>query len=208
MILNNINSSLGRIRVRIAKREDAERIKTLINSAFRLAESFFVDEDRLDGKGVLKFLDTGKFLLAESEDLLLGCVYVEAHRLSAAAGGTLDRAFAGRGDEDQRLAIETDDAALGISDPKFSRAYLGLLAVDPAHQKFGLATLLMDAAEDHCRGLGAGFMDIKVVNLRKELFGYYRRRGYVEVGTSPFPAEVVSKLPCHFVEMSKPLHRH
>jgi hypothetical protein len=48
-------------------------------------------------------------------------------------------------------------------------------------------------------------MDIKVVNLREDLPRFYARRGYVETGTSPFPAEIETKLACHFIEMSKPL---
>ena len=63
----------------------------------------------------------------------------------------------------------------------------------------------MDAAEDYCRGLACRFMDILVVNLRKELAGFYQGRGYVETGTSPFPAHVKTKVPCHFIEMSKAL---
>ena len=161
------------VQVRIAEREDAERITTVINSAFRRAEQFFIDEDRIDVKSVLNFLDTGKFLLAESERLLLGCVYVEPRFLHSA---------------------ERED-----------RAYLGLLAVDPAHQQSGLGSVLMDAAEDYCRGLSCRFMDIKVVNLRKELSGFYQSRGYIETGTSPFPNEVETKLPVHFIDMSKPL---
>ena len=65
--------------------------------------------------------------------------------------------------------------------------------------------MLMDAAEDYCRTLGLKFMDIKVVNLRETLAVFYRKRGYVETGTSAFPAEVVTKLPCHFIDMSKHL---
>ena len=49
----------------------------MINSAFRDAENFFVEGDRVDVADVLNFLSSGKFLLAESEDTLLGCVYVE-----------------------------------------------------------------------------------------------------------------------------------
>jgi len=48
-------------------------------------------------------------------------------------------------------------------------------------------------------------MDIQVVNLREDLFGFYRSRGYVETGTHPFPTDVKTKLPCHFVEMTKSL---
>jgi len=90
-------------------------------------------------------------------------------------------------------------------EPRGNRAYLGLLAVDPSCQHSGLGSLLMDTAEEHCRGLGCRYMDINVVNLRQELFGFYHKRGYVETGTSPFPEDVATKLPCHFIEMSKPL---
>lgn len=154
------------VRVRIAQLEDAERITSVINSAFRRAEEFFIDGDRIDVESVRNFLNTGNFLLAEREDVLVGCVYAE---------------------------------------PRGNRAYLGLLAVGPAGQNFGLGTLLMDAAEDYCRGLSCRFMDIYVVNLREDLPGFYHRRGYVETGTSPFPTDLKTKLPVHFIEMSKPL---
>ena len=165
------------VQVRIAEREDAESVTTVINSAFRRAEEFFVDGDRIDVGSVLNFLNSGKVLLAESEGTLLGCVYVEPRQ------------------------VDSDDSSAHSPD----HAYLGLLAVDPAHQQCGLGSVLMNAAEDYCRGLGASFMNIKVVHLRAELLPYYRRRGYVETGTSPFPANVATKVPCHFIDMSKPL---
>jgi N-acetylglutamate synthase-like GNAT family acetyltransferase len=152
--------------VRIAERGDAERIVAVINAAFRLAEGFFVNRERIDIEDVVHFLDTGKFLLVESEGLLVGCVYVE---------------------------------------PQQDRSYLGLLAVDPARQQSGVGSMLMNAAEDYCRKLSCRFMDIKIVNLREELPDYYRRRGYVETGTSAFPADIETQLPCHFIDMSKPL---
>jgi len=180
------NSQQSRtVRVRIAAQEDAGRITTVINSAFRPAEAFFVEGDRVDLKDVLNFLSSGKFLLAESEDTVLGCVYVETGPI----------------DSDHALNCRPDIAQAHSQD----RAYLGLLAVDPAQQQGGVGSMLMDAAEDYCRGLGLRFMDIKVVNLREGLSGFYRRRGYVETGTSDFPAEVKTRLPCHFIEMSKPL---
>jgi len=48
-------------------------------------------------------------------------------------------------------------------------------------------------------------MDILIVNLRTELPPYYRKRGYVETGTAPFPASTPTTMPCHFVRMSKAL---
>ena len=86
------------------------------------------------------------------------------------------------------------------------RGYFGLLAVDPSRQRTGMGSRLIDAAEDYCRSAGCRFMDLTTVNLRKELPGYYRRRGYVENGTLPFPADQhPPKMPCHLVKMSKSL---
>ena len=85
------------------------------------------------------------------------------------------------------------------------RSYLGLLSVDPALQRGGLGSFLMDAAENYCRKRGSSFMDIYIVNLRKELPAFYERRGYVATGTTPFVEGVETKLPCHFINMSKPL---
>jgi predicted N-acetyltransferase YhbS len=85
------------------------------------------------------------------------------------------------------------------------RAYFGLLAVDPTRQHRGLGRRLIDEAENHARAAGCRAMDLRIVNLREELPPFYRRLGYVETGTAPFPAEIESKLPCHFVLMSKPL---
>jgi len=167
MTNRNLNDRMtSSVQVRIAERDDAERITTVINSAFRLAEQFFIDDARIDVESVRNFLNTGNFLLAERERALVGCVYVE---------------------------------------PRGNRAYLGLLAVDPARQQSGLGSVLMDAAEDYCRGQSCRSMDIKVVNLRTDLFGFYQRRGYVKAGTSPFPTDVETKLPVHFIDMSKPL---
>ena len=105
------------------------------------------------------------------------------------------------------LVAEGEGVVVGCVyvEPRGARAYLGLLAVDPASQRRGLGSILMNAAEDHCRKFGCRFMDIRIVNLREELPLFYGRRGYIETGTSPFPAEVKTKLPCYFIEMSKPL---
>ena len=154
------------VRIRIAERADAERIKEIINAAFRLAEGFFIDADRIEMPEVLTSLEKGKFLLAETDGAIVGCVYIE---------------------------------------PRGERSYLGLLSVDPGRQQSGLGTFLMEAAENHCRDLGSRFMDILVVSLRKDLPSFYSKRGYAETGTSPFPADVETKLPCHFIDMSKPL---
>jgi len=105
------------------------------------------------------------------------------------------------------LLAETDGKLTGCVyvEMRAERSYLGLLSVDPACQQSGLGSLLMTAAEKYCRERGSRFMDIYIVNLRKELPDFYRRRGYVENGTTPFPEDIPTKLPCHFINMSKPL---
>jgi GNAT superfamily N-acetyltransferase len=85
------------------------------------------------------------------------------------------------------------------------RGYLGLLSIDPSLQRTGLGSRLVAAAEEWARERGCRFVDLRIVNLREELPAFYRRLGYVEDGTEPFPAEAPTKLPCHFVKMSKRL---
>jgi ribosomal protein S18 acetylase RimI-like enzyme len=85
------------------------------------------------------------------------------------------------------------------------RGYFGLLSVAPERQGAGLGKRLVAAAEDYCREAGCVFMDLQIVNLREELPGFYRKLGYEETGTAPFPVGVDTKLPCHFVRMSKAL---
>jgi GNAT superfamily N-acetyltransferase len=162
------------LQARVAEIRDAEAIVSVINAAFRQAESFLIDRDRIDLETVRELLRTGIFLVedkaanntADDLDALCGCVYVEL-----------------RGE----------------------RSYLGLLSVDPQHQKSGLGSKLMDAAEDYSAKAGSRFMDLQIVNLRKELPDFYHRRGYIETGTAPFPPDLNPKLACHFVKMSKPL---
>jgi predicted N-acetyltransferase YhbS len=152
--------------IRSAIAADAENITELINAAFRIAESFFLDGDRINLKEVLEHLQSGEFLLAEANGRLLGCVYLE---------------------------------------PRGERTYLGLLSVDPSLQKTGVGSLLMTAAEDRWKQRDAKFMDILIVSLREELPAFYGKRGYVRTGTSPFPPDVKTKLPVHFLHMSKRL---
>jgi len=152
--------------IRVATPADAEQITAVINAAFRIAEEFFVDGNRITLAEVQESFARGAFLVACDDDVVSGGVYVE---------------------------------------PRGERAYLGLLSVDPARQQSGLGSRLMTAGEEYCRARGAQFMDIYIVNLRAELPAFYRQRGYVENGTTPFPPDVPTKQPCHFINMYKPL---
>jgi predicted N-acetyltransferase YhbS len=152
--------------IRLASPPDAARITAVINAAFRIAEDFFIDGNRITAEEVERSLTKGDFLLAENGEKLNGCVYVEL-----------------RGE----------------------RSYLGLLSVDPGYQQGGLGSLLMCEAEKYCRERGSRAMDIVIVNLREDLPPFYQRRGYIHSGTTPFPPDIETKIPCHFINMTKSL---
>ena len=55
------------------------------------------------------------------------------------------------------------------------------------------------------RAAGCPRIKIHIVNLRQELPPFYRRLGYAESGTLPFPSPEEATLPCHFIVMTKAL---
>ncbi|MEJ2009104.1 MAG: GNAT family N-acetyltransferase [Acidobacteriota bacterium] len=87
------------------------------------------------------------------------------------------------------------------------RGYFGMLAVDPARQGTGLGSLLIKAAENHCRRRGCRWMDIVVLNLRSELLPFYRKLGYAETRTEEFrPARPLKDgVECFSIILSKVL---
>ena len=85
------------------------------------------------------------------------------------------------------------------------RGYLGLLAVDPARQGTGLGRKLVTAAEKYFRAAGCHAIDLRVISQRTPLPPFYRRLGYIEIGTAPFPPSLQTKVPGHYIVMSKTL---
>jgi ribosomal protein S18 acetylase RimI-like enzyme len=85
------------------------------------------------------------------------------------------------------------------------RGYLGTLSVDPDRQKSGLGARMMREAENHFRKAGCKVIDIRLVNLRTELPGIYRKFGFVETGTQSAEAIKGATRPIHFITMSKEL---
>jgi GNAT superfamily N-acetyltransferase len=75
--------------------------------------------------------------------------------------------------------------------------------VRPERQRRGIGRRLLEVAEALCRAEGCRVVELKVIDLRRELVRAYQRVGYHVDGR----AEVGGKtaLPCHFVVMHKPL---
>ena len=66
--------------------------------------------------------------------------------------------------------------------------YLAMLTVRPDRQDGGLGRTLLAAAEAFARARGGKRMRMTVVHQRRELIGWYERRGYTRTGeTEPFP---------------------
>lgn len=63
---------------RFAGESDSSGLLKLINQAFSV-EAFFHIGPRLDPRRIQPHFQKGRFLVAESEGALLGCVYVEVH---------------------------------------------------------------------------------------------------------------------------------
>lgn len=95
------------------------------------------------------------------------------------------------------LLAEDDDALVGcvlvIDKGKRDGAhvsYLGMLTVRPDLQAAGLGKRLLSAAEQHARSFGATWMEMTVINGRRELIAWYARRGYRDTGReAPFPVD-------------------
>ena len=107
----------------------------------------------------------------------------------------------------QFLLIHEDEALIGCVhvETHRDRGHIGLLGIEPAHQKIGFGKHLMRAAEDHLREAGCKVADLRFINHRAELLRFYLQLGYAESGTEAFPFTHRMKMPFHFIEMKKQL---
>ncbi len=86
-----------------------------------------------------------------------------------------------------------------------NRGHFAVLSVDPAFQGKGLARVLIDAVEAHCRKSGCEWLDIEVVNLREELPQFYAKFGFEPNGTAVFTDTGKLKREAHLNLMTKSL---
>lgn len=85
------------------------------------------------------------------------------------------------------------------------RGYFGMLSIEPSRQRMGVGHQLVNTVEQYFREAGCKFSDMKIVNVRTELHTLYQRWGYVETGTGIYDDPTPTKIPVHFIMMSKPL---
>jgi N-acetylglutamate synthase-like GNAT family acetyltransferase len=85
------------------------------------------------------------------------------------------------------------------------RGYFGMLSIDPSRQRMGVGHQLVDAVEKYFRDAGCKFIDLKIVDVRTDLHTLYHRWGYSDTGTAIYDDPTPTKIPVHFIMMSKPL---
>ena len=83
--------------------------------------------------------------------------------------------------------------------------YLGMLSIHPSQQGRGLGRAMMAAAEAQARAWGCGAIDIRILHLRTELPPFYLALGFVETGRTDPVDDPQSRIPYHFILMSKRL---
>jgi GNAT superfamily N-acetyltransferase len=68
--------AVATIPIRRAELPDVDAIVRLVNQAF-VAESPYIEGERVNSAAVLQLLSQGKFLLLEREGKLVACIYIE-----------------------------------------------------------------------------------------------------------------------------------
>lgn len=172
----------------LATQEDAESISVLANAAFRGDSSrhgWTTEADLLGGQRT----DPEKIM-----DLLLAdnSVFLVIPQLNQ--------------ESDKKLL-----ACVHLEKKDESRAYLGMLTVDPFEQAGGVGRYLLKTSEDFVKKeWQCKVMEMTVISLRHELVNWYLRRGYKLTGEKrPFPMNDprfgIPKCPLEFVVLEKQL---
>ncbi len=161
--------------LRAARREDAEALSALVNSAYRGDSSrvgWTTEADLLGGQRT----DPGALRESIAQGETMGdrvLLVHEAVQPSGPAGGA---------------AAPAIDACVQL-ERHGDEAYLGMFTVRPTLQGGGLGRRLLAGAEqDARRRWGVTAVHMTVIAQRAELIAWYERRGYRATGeTAPFP---------------------
>jgi predicted N-acetyltransferase YhbS len=126
--------------------------------------------------------------------------FIERDRTNAATVRTLM-------EKGMFLLAEEDSELVGCvyAELRIDHGYFGMLSVEPSRQGEGIGSQLVQAVEKYFRDAGCKFSDLKIVDVRTELHAMYKQWGYVETGTDVYDDPTPTKIPVHFINMSKPL---
>ena len=129
-------------------------------------------------------------------DVILGCLFT---------GGTLYVLATGElpVDKARTMVVNRSSPVYWIFVAVFGS--FGMLSISPSSQGRGLGRHVIGQIEAYCRRRGCTRIEIVVVNLRTELPPLYRRFGYIETDTKPFPDPAKINQPCHLIVMTKSL---
>lgn len=162
--------------LRTAALEDVPAVVALVERAYRgeasragwTTEADLLDGRRTDAASVADLLAApgSAVLLLEEDGALAACCHVRVLP---------------RGDGDPGSGTAPDGR-------RTVRAYVGMVAVDPARQGAGTGRAVLAAAVEHARALGAEVLEMTVITQRAELVAWYERRGWRRTGERrPFP---------------------
>ncbi len=83
--------------------------------------------------------------------------------------------------------------------------FLGLLAVDPGHQRHGLGRRMTAAAEQWLAAHNCRFVELDTLDVRPELAPVYQAMGYRVVSIKPAPCPERFLVPVKFIRWRKDL---
>lgn len=179
-----MNTGELQLEFRLAKLEDAEQVRQLVESAFRASDSrpeWTADMD-LHLSFTLDLADIVAHIKKPQGAVLIA---------TDPAGNWV--------------------ASVNVNMRTAELARISMLAVVAEHQRGGMGRRVLEYAEGYCRTRwGAQKAGLNALATRKRLIEWYKRRGYRETGeTTPFPYDLVEGVEVsdelYFVEMEKGL---
>jgi ribosomal protein S18 acetylase RimI-like enzyme len=161
---------------RVATAEDLPRLHPLVESAYRGDESrlgWTTEADLLSGTRI-----DAAALLAKITDPAGAVLLATTTTTSGQAPG----------EEEGKEALL---ACCEVVQRSPETAYFGMFAVSPRQQGGGIGRRVLAHAEAHCRrAWGVERLEMTVISSRRELIGWYARRGYRRTGEErPFPVD-------------------
>ena len=122
---------------RFAEESDLDALMALVNRAFAI-ESYFIRGDRVSPQRIREYLRSGRFLVAEEDSALLGCIYTELHGEAAYLGVLSVDPARQRGGLGRRLVAAAEEFAREMGARRMDLTVVNLRTeLPPFYQKLG-----------------------------------------------------------------------